>query len=652
MNLSDKVNLLQGTASTPEFSRGNTLPIVARPWGMHHWTLQTAEPPWLFHPEHRTLQGIRLTHRPSPWMTDYGSMLISAFTGNLSEGSLEQPWKIEEALLQPARLAVELPGVRIEMTPSNRGALFVFTRLGSAGLRIRFHFEGEHEIRSDLRRCELDGVSRDHQNGVAGNFGLRWVACLNAPAKSFHRTRNGGYLVFPDQVERVELGIAGSFLNRACALSSYERELAGATLSVLAREGEEIWDALLGRIDVDPIDERQERTFYSCLYRALLFPRFCDEINPNGLTVHYSPYDGHVHEGPLCADNGFWDTHRTLYPLLALAYPDVLRRMLEGWLNACIEAGWTPKWSNPGAHDCMIGTHFNAVVAEAIARGIKDWDVERAFQYLWKDATQPGPDGRFGREDLQAYLKFGYVPADVSTSSVSRTLDYCYDDYCVCQVAEYLGESQKAALLRGRPRGYRHLFDASTGFMRPRLANGEWAGEFAEFAWGGAYVEGGPWQHAFHVPHDPFGLARLHGGAEALCRKLEKMLSLPPLFETGSYGREIHEMTEMARARFGQYAHSNQPVHNYLFLFALMGKTDRTEFWVRRVTEELYGPDYFPGDEDNGEMSAWYVLAVLGLFPCCPGSPELVRYTPLVHSAQIGEMHFNAHSTNRRVAEV
>ena len=400
-------------------------------------------------------------------------------------------------------------------------------------------------------------------------------------------------------------------------------------------EGAAIWAGLLGRIEIKPQTERQHRTFYSCLYRCLLFPRFLDEIDEAGRTVHYSPYDGQIHAGSLCADNGFWDTHRTVYPLLALAYPDKLTAILGGWLNACREGGWTPQWVSPGPRHCMIGTHFDAVVADAVARGITGWDVEAAFRYLWQDATVPGDHVTHGRPGLEDYIRLGYLPCDRYPHAVAATLDYAYNDFCVAQVARFLGKREEEAALRPRALNYRHVFDPSVGFMRERLADGGWKTPFREFAWGGGYIEGGPWQHLFNVPHDPEGLAALMGGPQALCRRLDEMLALPPSFEAGAYPVEIHEMTEMAQAGFGQYAQSNQPVHGFLFLYALMGEPQKTAAWVRRVTEELYSPDVFPGDEDNGEMSAWYVLATLGRFPQCPGKAGDVTFPPLARSVRL-----------------
>ncbi len=566
-------------------------------------------------------------------MGDYGSLTVMPFHGPCQPllANQSSAYKLADSIVKPNRLRTRLLryGIKVEMAPSERGALFIFAKQQAEAIRIRFSFDGEHVISGDSSTKILRGISRDNHGGVTKNFGLHFVAEFDEEHEAVEKTEDGGVVTFPRHIERVEMRLAASFIDEDHALESLARELRGKSLAELIAAGAEVWNDLLGRIQFDAREEHEEQMLYSCLYRCLLFPRFMDEINSQGETVHHSPYDGAVHVGSLCADNGFWDTFRTVYPLLALVYPDKLRLILEGWLAACRESGWSPKWPSPGLRDCMIGTHFDAVVADAVARGITDWNVEEAFTYLWRDATEESEDGCFGRRGLNDYTRLGYVPCDQFRYGVSSTLDYAYDDFCVAQVATYLGRTKEANLLKPRTQFYRNIFDASTGFMRGRRADGGWE-SFREFQWGGSYIEGGPWQHSFHVPHDPEGLASLFGSNALLCRKLDAMLSTAPHFETGTYSGEIHEMTEMALAGFGQYAHSNQPVHNFLFLYSLAGEPEKTAHWVHRVAKELYSPKHFPGDEDNGEMAAWYVFACLGIYPFCAGRSDFVKFPPLL----------------------
>ncbi len=639
MSLVSKVNLLQGTRSERDFSTGNTLPLIARPWGMHHWSLQTAQSDWLFHPDHRKLQGIRLTHQPSPWMGDYGNILVVPFTGLLYPEIDHQAsaYRLQESALHPHYFSTDLlrAGIRVEMAPTERGAVFRFRRLGAEALRVRLFFDAGFECARGERTHAYRGVSRNARGGTPGNFGLYFALEFDATPQSGEAVNDGFVFDFPPDVTCLEMRIAASFVSVEQAETTLSAELLGVSLEGVAAEGERIWNSLLGRIALEAHSEEQERLFYSCLYRCLLFPRFLDEKTRDGRTIHYSPYDGGVHEGSLCADSGFWDTYRTLFPLLGLAYPDKLRLMLEGFLSACRESGWSPKWPSPGPRNCMIGTHFDVVVADAIARGVTDWNVEEAFFYLWKDATEASDDPCFGRAGMPEYLRLGYVPSDLYHHAASATLDYTYDDFCVAQVARYLGKTREADELARRAENYRNVFDPTVGFMRGRNANGTWREPFDEYEWGGPFIEGGAWQHSFNVPQDPAGLALLFGGNEALCRKLDAMFTAPPKFSVGDYPCEIHEMTEMAMTNFGQYAQSNQPVHQFLMLYASAGQPEKTTHWIHRVANELYSVENFPGDEDNGEMAAWYVFACLGIFPTCPGTSDLTHFPSIARSAKI-----------------
>ncbi|GHB93393.1 hypothetical protein GCM10007047_06030 [Cerasicoccus arenae] len=477
-------------------------------------------------------------------------------------------------------------------------------------------------------------INESHET-LPQNYTLYIHGQFDPSPVEFNRLGDGGYLVFGGEVESVEFSLAGSFIDHNQAAITHEREVAHRSMDALAQECAQEWNNLLSRIEIDPIDERQAVTFYSCLYRALLFPRMLDEYDKHNARVHFSPFSGNVGNGPLCTDSGFWDVFRTVYPLLALVYPDILSDILEGWLTICRDTKWAPRWPTYRLRDCMIGTHFDAVVADAVCKGVTNWSVEEAFDYIWKDASTESDSGLYGRKGLRDYERLGYLPADRYPHSVASTLDFCYNDFCVLQVAKHLKQQSIVEKLLPRTQFYKNVFDSSVGFMRGRNTDGSWDPAFNERLWGGGYVEGGPWQWSFHVPHDPSGLADLFGGPKALCAKLDTMLSTDPDFLVGTYESEIHEMTEMAMAGFGQYAQSNQPVHAYLYLYALMGRPEKSRYWVQRVATELYGPDCFPGDEDNGEMASWYILSSLGLFPHCPGRAEYIQIKPLVKSAKI-----------------
>ena len=637
------VNVLQGTDSHHGFSKGNTLPLVALPFGMNHWSAQTAEGRWFFSPGDKKLQGVRCTHQPSPWMADYGHFTVMANTGperHLSPGKRARAYRGEFA---PHRFFAELlnDGTTIEMVPTLRGAIFRFRF--PEGVTGRVIFEpcaGVGNVRLEHLPW-ISGSVNGNSGGVTAGFAHFFAATFDpiptrvsgfqGETTTDEATGEGvGFVAEFKGGGEVVLRLATSFVDVEQAESNLRNELGDQWILALERQAEGAWHENLGRIEIESDDEDARRTFYSCLYRTQLFPRVWHETTPQGVK-HRSPYDGGVHDGPLYTDNGFWDTYRTEYPLLALLQPDGLAEILQGWTNAYKEGGWFPQWATPGYRACMVGTHIDAVMADAITRGVTGFEVEKALEGMLKHADEVGdPDGAWGRIGIEDYKTKGYV-STVHHESVARSLDYAYDDWCLAQIAT--GKTRDRLLKRAE--SYKNLYDPAVGFMRGRDGDGKWLEPWDEFQWGSPYVEGGPWQSLWAVPHDAAGLIRLLGGEEAFVAKLDAMLTTPPYFSTGVYGMEIHEMTEMAQAGFGQYAHSNQPVHHALYLYNAAGRPWRCQKEVRRVLAEMYTPDDFPGDEDNGEMAAWYVLSALGLFPLTPGSGQWTLGSPLFKKATV-----------------
>lgn len=648
------VNLLQGTDSHHGYSTGNTLPLVAVPFGMNHWSPQTEEGRWFFSPHQRKLQGVRCTHQPSPWMADYGNFVVMGQTGPrfLSAGKRASAYRLEKSDLHPHRFATDLIRyrTRMEMAPSERGAIFEFKfPEEEVGRIILEPCSGVSSATVREDRQTIVGFTRGNSGGVTEGYAMYYAVTFDRPMDSWCLfSLNDVYEAETEEKEKlgfaaefqdggqVTMRVATSFISIEQAELNLARELAESTLEDLALEAALVWEESLARIQVETENEVQKTTFYSCLYRTQLFPRIWHEPNAQGELFHRSPYSGGIYPGILYTDNGFWDTYRTVYPLFALLQPDRLAEILEGWVNAYKEGGWFPQWATPGYRACMVGTHIDAVMGDAVARGVTNFDVATALEGLLKHAYEVGDEhGAYGRIGIEDYKELGYVAHDRHHESVARSLDYAYDDFCISQVATALGRSDEAAKLLDRAKNYRHVYDPEVGFMRGRNADGSWLEPWGEFNWGSPYVEGGPWQSSWAVQHDPAGLIALMGGDEAFAAKLDQMLVTPPHFVVGVYGFEIHEMTEMACVDHGQYAHSNQPVHHVLYLYNAAGKPWRTQKEVRRVMDEMYSPHGFAGDEDNGEMAAWYVLSSLGLFPLCPGHASWTIGSPLFKRATI-----------------
>lgn len=651
------VNPLQGSTSRFDFSTGNTYPAIGRPYGMNFWTPQTSESSWLYQYADHHFQGIRCTHQPSPWIGDYGHFTIMPVVGPLMTGARERAsgFRHSEEIALPHYYQVHLRryDAMVEITPTERAAVFRFRfpTTDEAAILIE-PFAGVTSIHIDAANSRITGQTNANSGGVPENFACYFVAQIDRPVQSYGVFENGH--IFEDQSslkglrsgafvrlstqadQPITMKVATSFISIEQAQRNLQQEIGPKDFESILSESHRVWNELLSHIQIDAPDQDRYRTFYSALYRTLLFPRQWHEYSEGGRHIHFSPYDGKVHEGVLYTDNGFWDTYRTVYPLLSLLFPQRLSEILNGWLNAYREGGWMPKWASPGYRDCMIGTHTDVIFADACMKDIPDVDWQLAYEAALKNATQTGmKTGHFGRLGLAEYLKLGYVPEDRVLHGASRTLDFAYNDFCVGQIATQVGQQEAAADLFARARNYRHVYDPTVGFMRGRLYDGSWVTPFSATCWGGPFVEGSAWQHLFGVPHDISGLINLLGGKSTFVDRLDKMMATKPKYEIGSYPYEIHEMTEMAAVDFGQYAHSNQPVHHVLYLYSYANASWKTQHWVRQVLNKLYTPDAFPGDEDNGEMAGWYVFSSLGLYPICPGKPVYTLGAPYFDEAII-----------------
>ncbi len=645
--LSDLANPLQGTDSTSLFSRGNTLPIVALPFAMAHWVLQSSDTgSWMFQPRDERLQGIRCTHQLSPWLADYGYATFLPFNGDASPEAAERAssYRAEEMEIKPHSLALRLTRYRckLELAPTERCAVmrFTFDDSGQAGVFVDLPGD-KAEARFDSASGTLLALTRYNNGGVPDGFATYYAACVDADVAGFEvkEVGNRSVAVLHFAVKAgtpVTLRVGSSFISFDQAVLNLKSEVLGKSFEQVKSEAAAAWEAALGRVRIDGASDAQRRVFYSCLYRCLLYPRIWHERDASGNLVHMSPYSSKVEPGVMYADHGYWDDYRAWYPMMALIYPERLSEILQAWVNAYKEGGWFPQFPCPGYRNCMTGSPTDFVFGDAVAKGITGFDVQAAFEGLKKHAMTPvAPGLGYGRPAVAEYTKLGYIPYEAVVGAVAETLDSAYGDFCIAQVARAAEMHDDAAMFERRSRNWRNIFDRDTRFLRGKMADGSWQSPFDPHTWGGAYVEGSASQYRFSVPFDPEGLIEAMGGRTAFIAALEEMLAQAPVFHVGTYGREIHEMSEMAAVDFGQYAHSNQPVHHVLYMFTVAGRRDRTQYWAHRVMNELYTPDNFPGDEDTGSMSAWYILSALGIFPMCPGTPQWMLGAPLFDQAEI-----------------
>ncbi len=643
------VNIKMGTKSLMRFSNGNTLPLVQRPFGMAAFAPQTnSQSNWFFYSEHPYLEGIRLTHQPSPWIGDFAPFLLMPQNDIISNnsGGAWSSFRPGDAVMRPDYLKIDIlrSNCRFELTPTERGASIRLTFGDKRASVLSFlPVSGNYTYEFDTETSTLIGTNDFVQLGIAENFKAYMAVRFSADSVDMASTRIVGEGTtaachVPLKSRALEAKIGISYISADMAIAALERECGNKSFDELKGKCEDIWEEHLSRIEVTSDSEARLRTFYSCLYRTFTFPQKAYELDAEGNPIHYSPYCPEIRRGVRYACNGFWDTARTNYSLYTLIARDEFAEMLDGFVSDYEESGWLPRWIVIGECGCMPSTLIDAVIACAAVNGIgKRETLEKALEGMLHHANHASERNCFGRESVGEYLKYGYVPRDTARESVNLTLDAAYCDWCIATVAKTLGRDDLVEPYMLRSKNYRNIFDSATGFMRGRGRDGSMAEPFDPCSWGGEYTEGSAWQTSFYVPHDVAGLAALHGGRENLIKKLDELFETPPRYRVFGYGTEIHEMSEMAAVDFGQCAISNQPSFHVPFLYAALGVPEKTDYWVTKLVLEAFTPeaDGFPGDEDNGSMSAWYVLACIGMYPLNPGEREMIACKPQVSSVKV-----------------
>ena len=657
----DYVSTLVGSDSHFELSTGNTYPAVAMPWGMNFWVAQTGKmgDGWQYVYSANKIRGFKQTHQPSPWINDYGQFSIFPTVGNpVFDENKRASWfshKAEKATPYYYKVYLADYDVTAELAPTERAAImqFTFPETNQANIIVDAFDKGSY-IKIIPNENKVVGYNTRNSGGVPDNFKNWFVIVFDKsftssitvadssfiPAQEVKANHAGGIMTFKThRGEKICARIASSFISLEQAEQNL-KELGQDRLEQIKSKGRSRWNDVLGRIEIEDSNIDHLRTFYSCLYRSVLFPRSFYEISANGEMIHYSPYNGEVRKGYMFTDTGFWDTFRCLFPLLNLVYPSENVRMQEGLVNAYLESGFLPEWASPGHRLCMVGNNSASIVADAWLKGLRGYDIETLWKAVVNGTQAVHPEiSSAGRAGYDYYNKLGYVPCDVRIiESAARTLEYAYDDWCIYQLGKALGKPGKEIdIYAQRAMNYRHLFDSSTRLMRGKKKNGEFMSPFNPLKWGDAFTEGNSWHYTWSVFHDPQGLITLMGDKESFNQMMDSVFALPPIFDDSYYGFPIHEIREMQIMNMGNYAHGNQPIQHMIYLYGYSGQPWKTQYWIRHVMDRLYNanPDGYCGDEDNGQTSAWYVFSALGFYPVCPGSNQYVIGTPYFHKATI-----------------
>lgn len=656
----DYVNTLMGTMSKYELSTGNTYPVIAMPWGMNFWSPQTGKMGngWLYTYTADKIRGFKQTHQPSPWMNDYGQFAIMPVTGEATFDEDERAsWFSHKAeISKPYYYKVYLADhdVTTEIAPTERAAMFRFTFPESDDAYVVIDaFDKGSYVKVIPSENKIIGYTTRNSGGVPENFKNYFVIHFDKPFT--YRATVADSIIREDELEaeenhagaivgfrtkrgqQVHARVASSFISFEQAERNLN-ELGSDSFDRVAEKGRARWNDVLGRIEVEDGNIDNLRTFYSCLYRSVLFPRAFYEIDGDGQVVHYSPYDGGVHAGYMFTDTGFWDTFRSLFPLLNLVYPSMGIKMQEGLINAYKQSGFLPEWASPGHRNIMIGNNSASVVADAYIKGLRGYDIELLWEALKHGANNHLEGTASGRVGYQYYNDIGYVPDDVDIRhSTARTLEYAYNDWAIYTLGKALGKPEsEIGIYAQRAMNYRNVYHPGRRLMAGRDDRGVFDPDFNPADWSWPFCEGNSWHWSFCVFHDPQGLIDLMGGDHMFNTMMDSVFIVPSN-EGMKSRRMIHEMREMQVMNMGQYAHGNQPIQHMIYLYNYSKQPWKAQYWVREVMDKLYSPaaDGYCGDEDNGQTSAWYVFSALGFYPVSPGSDEYVIGSPLFRKATL-----------------
>ena len=678
------VDTRRGTHAGSSFSRGNTIPAVADPHGFVLLTPATDANDtrwpyrWGVHdePGGRRLAALQTSHQPSPWIGDHGVLqFVPVLSAEPAGGGLIVPGS---EVAGPHRYAASLADeVDIEATTTRSTVALRIGGVAGVGL-ILDQPDGHGSLGLGLRPglgVAFSGWVAERADVTWGNAPRMYVyGETSGPVAFVLGKGTGGLGARLLATGELELRMATSFLSVEQARRTLALEAPWASgFDELTTTSRERWDVVCGAIEVPPpTDERYvpahrelRAKLAHALYRLRLYPnaasentgtveapewRFADVFAPAG--SHGDEItDAPVAAGRLMVNNGYWDSYRTVWPLLALLDADATGELLDGQLEQVRRGGWTARWSGPGYIDCMVGTSSDQVYAQAAALGVPGFDRALAYESGWRNACEPSLDPRTGRAGTVTSRFTGYVPREIQ-AGLSWTIEAAISDAALGRFADLLAHeptatASESARYRAHARyfanrslGYRQLFDAGTGFFRGRDRSGAFAEDFDPAVWGGDFVETNAWGMSASAVHDGAGLAVLHGGPRALRKHLDRLFAEPETIAAPYHpGTVVHEQVEARAVRSGMCALSNQPAHHLPFIYLHTDQPWRAAPLARDLAGRLFTGGHigqgFPRDEDNGEMSGWWLWALLGLYPLDPGSGELVIGTPLVDEVSL-----------------
>lgn len=638
----DHVNMFIGSTGEHWSEYGGTTPAVSEPYGMTQWCAVTRKngiSSTMYHYNDKSLIGFMATHQPAVWMGDYGFFTLMPQVDQLKINAkeravaLEKDQEIATPYYYQVRYLDAAKPVETKFTATSRCSFFQ-VKYPSNGKSILYLEAGREkdgggiEIFPDKQEVRIYNKERHDSHlgprlyNLSGYYVLKfsqpfaeygtWSANDITPkGQRADGSSVGGYIEFPAGVEIVEVKIGSSFIDYEQAEENLAQEIpTNASFEQTKDRVKNNWSANLDKIKIKGASKDDLDIFYTAFFRTMQYPREFSEYGR-----YYSPFDDKVHEGTSYNAYSLWDTFRAQHPWLQLTQPGRVNDMITALIQMYQEGGWIPKWPNPTYTNIMIGTHADAVIADAYVNGFRGYDVEEAYKAIRKNAfSVPGGDNSYrwgdrqfwngsyeGRGGLGNYIKLGYVASDKTTESASRTLEFALDDYCIAQMAKGLGHTEDYELLMARSLNYKNLYNSATGFFHARLTDGSWDKSPEE-----GFTEGGKWTYRFCVMQDIPGLIKLLGGEDRFVNELNKNFD------------DNH------------YRHDNEPGHHFVYLYNHCNRLDITQSKIPGIIEANYKnkPDGLSGNDDCGQMSAWYLFSALGFYPLTPASGEYALGIP------------------------
>jgi predicted alpha-1,2-mannosidase len=651
------VSALRHSESGSE-DKGQNFPAVGRPFGMTQWTPETRTTedkcvsPYYYNDKYIT--GFRGSHWMSGSCTqDYGSITLMPFTTSVIDTLNHAPiskfsHKNETSSPGYYRLVLDNSGIVTELTGSVRSGMMRFSFPGKTAGYILLRMNSDEKagrLWVDFENNEITGFNPVHRiyqgKGQSAGFSGYFVIRFDKPFKSVPQLLTQQQMAVGFKNEKVvNVRIGTSFTSIEAARKNLDKEIPDWNFEALRKSTENIWNQTLGKVQVKGGTEEDLIKFYTALYHCYQLPRIASDVDGS--------YQGFAQDTLIHKAEGFdyyddfsmWDTYRALHPLMTILEPGKTLDMVKSLVLKAQQGGWMPifpAWSNYTA--AMIGDHVSTTIADAYMKGIREFDTESAWKYMRQNAFETPPsadykDGK-GRRALESYLKYGYIPLEDSVwdafhrrEQVSRTLEYAFDDYALARFANALGKTEDYKTLMKRSENWKNVFDKTTGFVRGRHADGSWIEPFDPYNKASFICEGTPFQYTWYVPQDIPGLVQAMGGKDVFLARLYEFFDK------------------------GYYWHGNETDHQAAYLFAMAGKPEKTQEWVKKIVTEEYGtgPGGLSGNEDAGQMSAWLVFAMMGFYPVCPVSNQYIITTPAFDEVKIllpGGKIFLVSSLNR-----